>query len=133
MCPLEDAVLRSSVRRGIKRRISVLEESSTDDDDDENINNNNNERSRRNHANLSNHSSHSRQYGNASSSQLPRTIFHRALEASLLLWDDTHLRFILDNKSNMPFDLPSSSNSVLFTSKGYPLWNGTYNSSLLFS
>lgn len=126
VCPLEDAVLKSTVRRGIKRRISVLEESSTDDDDDENLNNNNNERSRRNHANLSNsnHNSHSRQYGNASSSQLPRTIFHRALEASLLLWDDTHLRFILDNKSNMPFvPPPSCSNSVLFTSKGYPLWN----------
>ena len=53
-----------------------------------------------------------------------RTIFHRALEACHLSWDDPHLKFILKNDS-----LSSHAETPLlgaFNSQGYPLWPGNY-------
>lgn len=54
-----------------------------------------------------------------------RTIFHRALEACHLSWDDPHLKFILNNDS-----LSSNKETPLsgaFNSQGYPLWPGKNN------
>lgn len=145
VCPLEDAVIRHSNSSAMKRRISVLEESS-DEDDDYNNNNNNNSNNNNNHNNSNNHNNNSNnsntnsnsnsnnhhaklrrnisqsQSRQTSVSQLPRTIFHRALEASHLDWNDSHLKLILDNKTCSFTSSPSS--NLLFNSQGYPLWNG---------
>jgi len=63
----------------------------------------------------------------------PFTIFHRALEASFLKWDDPHLKFIIDGCSDQEmydskcrssnFDASSSSSNKLFDARGHPLWN----------
>ena len=64
----------------------------------------------------------------ASSSSSQRTVFHHALEASTLSWNDKHLQSILKQSSwSLP---PSSSMSPskreLFDSNNLPLWNGEW-------
>lgn len=64
----------------------------------------------------------------ASSSSSQRTVFHHALEASTLSWNDKHLQSILKQSSwSLP---PSSSTSPskreLFDSNNLPLWNGEW-------
>ncbi|XP_022255372.1 zinc finger SWIM domain-containing protein 5-like, partial [Limulus polyphemus] len=51
----------------------------------------------------------------------PRTIFHRALEASHLQWDDLHLKHIIAHDGVTHCTEPSSSAS--FNCQGYPLWH----------
>lgn len=51
----------------------------------------------------------------------PRTIFHRALEASKLTWGDKHLQLIL--KNDLDIDL-ADRESDLFDCRGIPLWHG---------
>lgn len=51
----------------------------------------------------------------------PRTIFHRALEASRLTWDDRHLQLILSEDCGYHED---KWDSHLFDSQGLALWHG---------
>lgn len=118
-CPLEDAMLKPSARHRSKRRrvsYAMNEEYSSSDDDDVDMEINNNSRNNR-HNNIS---------SQARSSGPPRNIFHRALEASKLRWDDPHLRSIL-NKNSISHIQPSCSSSDKFNSQGYPLWNGRWS------
>ncbi|RWS16826.1 zinc finger SWIM domain-containing protein 4-like protein [Dinothrombium tinctorium] len=107
VCPLEDADFRPMNTSGLKRRISALDDSSDEEEEE-------GDRIRRNF-------SHSQSNGrrNTPPPSMPRTIFQRALEASRLRWDDSHLRYILDNEKNIP--IPT--NSSYFNSQNYPLWN----------
>lgn len=161
ICPLEDYEPRSALQAAAsssKRRYSALEESSDEEEDEENNTNNNNYKKNRNshsptpgvggssnqgshhHNNSNSYSSSHRRHRN-SPPPIPRSIFHRALEACNLRWDDHHLRYILDH-DNHPNTSPltasflhhhhhhhhqssSSNNGSQFTSQGYPLWNGT--------
>lgn len=59
-------------------------------------------------------------YHHSISSFRQRTIFHRALDACNLSWDNTHLAFIMSNIS----EFRHSTNSSSFNSLGQPLWQG---------
>lgn len=111
VCPLEDADFRPlSVNN--RRRIQIFDSS---DEEDEDADRERSTPSSRLHLG-------SRRSSNSHSSSLPRTIFHRALEASHLEWDDPHLRFILEHDGPVLVYEPHSSEK--FNLQGYPLWNG---------
>lgn len=150
LCPLEDSNSRlgsSPLKRKLasSNQLSDEDENRSDDesmmDDDIQIinelldNNNNFNFDDRRRQSQSKHRHKKRRYA-------PRTIFHRALEASYLKWDDPHLKFILcedfysksiDDLSNKSGSssinsstnyLQNSTSSNLFNSQGFPLWNG---------
>ena len=77
-----------------------------------------------NHGQIRQHRSCSGGASGSSSGQ--RTVFHHALEASTLSWNDKHLQSILKQSS---WSLPpasslSASKKELFNSNNLPLWNG---------
>lgn len=53
---------------------------------------------------------------------LPRTVFHRALDATDLSWDNMHLKNILSSDAYCSH-VPDSSTSGSFNSQGQPLWH----------
>lgn len=61
--------------------------------------------------------------GNAksSASTLPRTIFHRALDAAGMSWDNMHLKNILSSDTYCSH-VPDTSSYGTFNSQGQPLW-----------
>ncbi len=118
VCPLEDADFRPmSVNN--RRRIPLFDSSDEEDEDPERDRDRDRERERPASSRL--HLG-TRRSSNNSNASLPRTIFHRALEASHLEWDDSHLRFILEHDGPVVVYEPHSSDS--FNYQGYPLWNG---------
>ncbi|KAK9891200.1 hypothetical protein WA026_013513 [Henosepilachna vigintioctopunctata] len=58
----------------------------------------------------------------SSTSTLPRTIFHRALDAVGMSWDNTHLKNILASDTYCSH-VPDTSSYGSFNSQGHPLWN----------
>ena len=85
-----------------------------------------------------NHGQIRHQRSGASGSASQRTVFHHALEASTLTWDDQHLQNILKNSSvpssgSLLSSLSSSSSKKeIFSSSNLPLWNGECWGSLIF-
>ncbi|KAK4885452.1 hypothetical protein RN001_001723 [Aquatica leii] len=55
---------------------------------------------------------------------LPRTIFHRALDAVGMSWENMHLKNILSSDTYCSH-VPDSSSSGSFNSQGQPLWHET--------
>ncbi|GLV40163.1 Dorado [Carabus blaptoides fortunei] len=53
---------------------------------------------------------------------LPRTVFHRALDAVEMSWDNMHLKHILSSDAYCSH-VPDSSSSGSFNSQGQPLWH----------
>lgn len=53
---------------------------------------------------------------------LPRTVFHRALDAVGMSWDNMHLKNILSSDAYCSH-VPDNSSSGTFNSQGQPLWN----------
>ncbi|XP_023225369.1 zinc finger SWIM domain-containing protein 4-like [Centruroides sculpturatus] len=107
ICPLEDADFRPTRMVNGGGRMPLVDDSSSDSSDDEG------------------NEPHGQERPPPSPSHhqppQPRTIFHRALEACHLSWDDPHLKFILANDSQTSSaDLPLSGP---FNSQGYPLWH----------
>lgn len=161
-CPLEDTNYRLSNSQ-LKRKMASNHQLSDDEDDnsrsgdeliageDEQVvnelldDNNFNERRRPSQSLMKKQHRKKKRYS-------PRTIFHRALEASFLKWDHPHLCYIIDdeelktdnkneadcftksstsstNRKNCNvFNCSSSgqlqSSSNLFNSQDQPLWNG---------
>ncbi|XP_076307460.1 zinc finger SWIM domain-containing protein 5-like isoform X1 [Tachypleus tridentatus] len=105
VCPLEDADFRPPGGSAQARR-PLEDDSSSDSSDDESNELPQGERPIVSHN---------------TSQQQPRTIFHRALEASHLQWDDPHLKHILAHDGVSQCTEPSSSAS--FNCQGYPLWH----------
>ncbi|KAJ8925672.1 hypothetical protein NQ315_009518 [Exocentrus adspersus] len=88
-------------------------DNSSDDDDDDS-----NSYSHRNSKRL-------RLSGNHSKSHiptLPRSIFHRALDAVTMSWDNMHLKNILSSDTYCSH-VPDTSSSGSFNSQGQPLWH----------
>jgi len=110
VCPLEDADFRPMTVNN-RRRIPLFDSSDEEDEDGDR------ERPASSRLHLG-----TRRSSNSTSASLPRTIFHRALEASHLEWDDSHLRFILEHDGPVVVYEPHSSDA--FNYQGYPLWNG---------
>ncbi|CAG2175800.1 unnamed protein product, partial [Oppiella nova] len=111
VCPLEDADFRP-LSVNSRRRIQIFDSS---DEEEEEADRSRSNSSSRLHLGT-------RRSSNTTNSSLPRTIFHRALEASHLEWDDSHLRFILEHDGPVVIYEPHSSDT--FNYQGYPLWNG---------
>ncbi|UYV76455.1 ZSWIM6 [Cordylochernes scorpioides] len=91
VCPLEDADFRPP-----RHRHRPLDLSDSDDDDE----------------------------SSGPSSSKPaqvRTVFHRALEACNLSWDNPHLQLILSQ--DFPDPTANTKSPGLFNSQGYPLWH----------
>ncbi|GFT99338.1 zinc finger SWIM domain-containing protein 5 [Nephila pilipes] len=106
VCPLEDADFRPMRSNNNSRRRMLVDDTTSDSSDEDN--DHPKERS------LSSSGHH-----RPGTSQL-RTIFHRALEACNLCWNDSHLKFILNNDSlNLSTETPVKG---AFNSQGYPLW-----------
>lgn len=61
--------------------------------------------------------------GGSKSASLPRTIFHRALDAVGMSWDNMHLKNILYSDTYCSH-VPDTTNLGSFNSQGQPLWNG---------
>ncbi|XP_044744822.1 zinc finger SWIM domain-containing protein 4-like isoform X1 [Coccinella septempunctata] len=59
---------------------------------------------------------------NSKSASLPRTIFHRALDAVGMSWDNMHLKNILYSDTYCSH-VPDTTNLGSFNSQGQPLWN----------
>lgn len=112
VCPLEDADFRPVSVSTLRRRMVIFGDSSDDDDEEEADNR---------VASPSKLQLNSRRSASSNNS-LPRTIFHRALEASHLDWDDSHLKYILEHDGPHFSNEPHSSSD--FNSHGYPLWKG---------
>lgn len=132
VCPLEDADFRPITAR---RRMPVFSSDSSSDEDEDERENQHHHQNQNQHLHQHQHQRSSRlhghMHGNAnkrssnhlcSNTPLPRTIFHRALEASHLEWEDPHLRFILEHDGPVVTYQPHS--SELYNCQGYPLWNG---------
>ncbi|XP_039276000.1 LOW QUALITY PROTEIN: zinc finger SWIM domain-containing protein 5 [Nilaparvata lugens] len=64
--------------------------------------------------------SHGMSHSRATASNIPRTIFHRALDAVGMSWDNMHLKHILSSDSYCSH-IPDISGS--FNSLGQPLWH----------
>ncbi|KAF4520582.1 hypothetical protein B566_EDAN005993 [Ephemera danica] len=58
-----------------------------------------------------------------SNSSLPRTIFHRALDAVGLSWDSLHLKHILSSDTYCSLVPDSAVHSGAFNAQGQPLWH----------
>ena len=113
VCPLEDADFRPlSVNN--RRRIQIFDSSDEEEDDAD-----------RERSTTSSRLHLGTRRSSNSNSSLPRTIFHRALEASHLEWDDPHLRFILEHDGPVLVHEPHPSDK--FNLHGYPLWNGMFS------
>ncbi|KAL3196940.1 hypothetical protein MRX96_015019 [Rhipicephalus microplus] len=121
ICPLEDADFRPSATG---RRPLVVDDDSSDSSDDDGGHgdgrgghhggNAGSHHHPRGVPSGSHHGGHSHRRSRRNGLVTPpRSIFHRALEAWMLSWDDPHLRFILS----------CASSSNLFNSQGYPLWH----------
>ncbi|XP_044736149.1 zinc finger SWIM domain-containing protein 4-like isoform X2 [Chrysoperla carnea] len=94
------------------RRSSDSSDSSDDESPENNYNPRNAKRMR-----MSNHSQQNR----AGTSTMPRTIFHRALDAVSVSWDNLHLKQILSSDTYCSH-VPDSSSSGSFNGLGQPLW-----------
>ncbi|XP_064476945.1 zinc finger SWIM domain-containing protein 5-like isoform X2 [Ornithodoros turicata] len=116
ICPLEDADFRPSASG---RRPLVVDDSSSDSSEDEG-GGRGGMRSPGHRAVMDQRRQRSRRDRGPAPPQ-PRSIFHRALEAWLLSWDDPHLRFILSHDAYP--ELAGSTGH--FNSQGYPLWHET--------
>jgi len=57
---------------------------------------------------------------------VPRTIFHRALDAVEMSWDNTHLKNILSSDTYCSHVTDSALSSASFNGQGQPLWQGKY-------
>ena len=112
VCPLEDADFRP-LSVNSRRRIQIFDSSDEEEEEME-----------RSTSSSRLHLGTRRSSTTASNPSLPRTIFHRSLEASHLEWDDSHLRFILEHDGPVVVYEPQSSDTFNF--QGYPLWNGNY-------
>ncbi|ERL96131.1 hypothetical protein D910_01140 [Dendroctonus ponderosae] len=88
--------------------------SSDSDDADQNY-------SPRGHKRLRLSGSHSRGHSKPS---LPRTIFHRALDAVSMSWDNMHLKNILSSDTYCSHVPDNSHSNGSFNSQGQPLWHG---------
>lgn len=62
-------------------------------------------------------------HSRASSSTIPRTVFHRALDAVGMSWDNMHLKHILSSDSYCSHIPDSALTSGSFNSQGQPLWH----------
>ncbi|XP_075216583.1 zinc finger SWIM domain-containing protein 5-like [Lycorma delicatula] len=62
-------------------------------------------------------------HSRASTSAIPRTVFHRALDAVCMSWDNMHLKHILSSDSYCSHVPDSSLISGSFNSLGQPLWH----------
>ena len=84
----------------------------------------------REHPNLPNR--HSRYGGRGSrglahsrpAAMVPRTVFHRALDAVELSWDNVHLKNILSSDTYCSHITDSALTSGSFNPQGQPLWHG---------
>ncbi|XP_066143681.1 zinc finger SWIM domain-containing protein 5-like isoform X1 [Euwallacea fornicatus] len=54
---------------------------------------------------------------------LPRTIFHRALDAVAMSWDNMHLKNVLSSDTYCSHVPDNSNSNGSFNSQGQPLWN----------
>ncbi|KAG5889744.1 hypothetical protein JTB14_018966 [Gonioctena quinquepunctata] len=103
---------RDRERERDRNRAAYDSSDSSDDDDDSNS------YTRRSSKRL-------RLSGSTSKSQaptLPRSIFHRALDAVSMSWDNMHLKNILSSDTYCSH-VPDTSSSGSFNSQGQPLWN----------
>lgn len=86
----------------------------------------------REHPNLPNR--HSRYGGRGSrglahsrpAAMVPRTVFHRALDAVELSWDNVHLKNILSSDTYCSHITDSALTSGSFNPQGQPLWHGEF-------
>ncbi|XP_076267009.1 zinc finger SWIM domain-containing protein 5-like isoform X2 [Rhynchophorus ferrugineus] len=107
---------RDRERERDRNRNNSSSESSSDSDEDEQQYN----YSQRNNKRLRLAGGHSR---GQSKPVLPRTVFHRALDAVGMSWDNMHLKNILSSDTYCSHVPDNSSSNGSFNSQGQPLWH----------